>query len=145
VNTPTVISANTLLDVTGIGVNMAGSNGLQVINNIVGMTAAGQDGISLGAGNQATTVTRNKVFGGANGVVMNGAITSTVKINTVGAVSGNGFVFSSSGGNNKVTQNTVNEASCGISKGASAVFSIETEYRRTLQLDMLGKRPHTLL
>jgi hypothetical protein len=124
VNTPTVISANTLLDVTGIGINMTGSNGLQVINNIVGMTAAGQDAISVGAGNQATTVTGNKVFGGANGVVMNGAMTSTIKTNIIGAVSGNAFVFSSSGGNNKVTQNTVNEASCGISKGGIGVGDV---------------------
>jgi hypothetical protein len=53
------------------------------------MTAAGQDGISVGAGNQATKVTVNKVFGGANGVVMNGAMTSAVKTNIIGAVSGN--------------------------------------------------------
>jgi parallel beta-helix repeat protein len=103
VNTPTVISMNTLLNVTGTGINLSGSNGLQVTSNIVGMTTAGQAGIFVGAGNQTTTVTGNKVFGGTNGVVLNGATTSTVKTNTIGMVSGNALVFTSSGGNNNVT------------------------------------------
>ncbi|HKB99082.1 MAG TPA: NosD domain-containing protein [Terriglobales bacterium] len=115
---PLNVQGNTVRGFSGNGISFASNQvGTILSNTIVG----GTTGIVLNSTGIGVKATGNSVSAGGSGITLTSATSATVQTNTI---NGTGTALtldeSGGGGSNIVTNNRVNDATCGISKSNAA-------------------------
>ena len=118
------VQTNSIHSINGSGVIFGPNVGGTISSNTIAQTSGA---LGFQQAGPSVKVNANNITSSQTGISLNSATGVIAQSNTLVDISGNAVSLqdSSSGGNNNVTKNTINEANCGISTsgaGASDVF-----------------------
>jgi len=113
------VQGNSIHDINGPGITFGANVGGTVASNTI---VNASSGLEFQQSGPSVKVSGNDIIGSQNAITLNSATGVTATTNSIVNTSNNAISLqdSSAGGTNKVTNNTINEAHCGISTSNAA-------------------------